>query len=587
MSEIDQRAYEGGGFLVEATDVSSCFAPEDFDKMEQSMAEAAEDFYQKHVYAHLESMERGELSQVPGMLDRAAEQGLLGLNIPATYEGLDLSTQLGLLVTEVLSKNISFSTTYGVHTGIGMLPILYYGTEEQKKRYLPRLIRAEYKGCYCLTEPGAGSDPASGTSRAVLKDDHYLLSGQKIWISNAGFADIFIVFAKVEEHGAVDDQLSAFIVEKSYGGIELQDEEEKMGLKGSSTRQAFFNNCPVPRGQLLGLRGQGFKIAVNILNIGRLKLAMSCIGGAKDALAHAIEHSKARKQFGAPLSTFGAIRQKIGEACLRIYASESAIYRCAGAIDQAIQLRKQSGRSSEEARIEAMEAFSIECALLKVHASEVLAYATDESVQIHGGMGYSEDAPIAGFYRNARITRIYEGTNEINRIFSVSMLLRRLEKGLLPFHSEDFEPDPSLPLQQELEICSALKQLLFRLIKVSKKQLTLRSEQELLMCISEVASSIYTTESALLRAAKLKLSNHTYHGLAESAAIYLLQRAQQRVRVAGEDIIHALSLDTKEYEELYAYLHHTTRLRSESTLQIQSQIAASAIEVGHYPFIFY
>ena len=551
------------------------------------MAQAAEDFYSKHVFVHLESMEQGNLSQLPQMLEAAAAQDLLGLNIPTEYGGLDLSAHLGLLVTEVLSKNISFSTTYGVHTGIGMLPILYYGTEAQKQKYLPALISAKSKTCYCLTEPGAGSDPAAGTTRAALKDGKYLLNGQKIWISNAGFADIFIVFAKIEENGSTDEHLSAFVVEKSYGGVELQEEEQKMGLKGSSTRQVFFNNCSLPQGQLLGERGHGFKIAVNTLNIGRLKLSASCIGSAKDALSYAVQHAKTRKQFNQHLTSFGAIRQKLAEMSLRIYASESAIYRCAATIDQSIQLRKQSGLPAEKARIEAMEAFSIECALLKIHASEALAYVTDESVQIHGGMGYSEDAPIATFYRNARVTRIYEGTNEINRIFSISMFLRRLDRGLLSLHTSPFEPDPKLPLQTELQICTQLKQLFALLIKTSKEKLPLKSEQELLIYASDIAVDIYTTESALLRAAKLTQATHPNHRLAQQCASYLLHSAQQRVQIAAEEMINAFPLETEERDQLYHSLQRLTHRGPKNTIQARAEIAEATIKAGRYPFTFY
>ena len=597
MSEVDENTYEGGGFLLEAADLSSCFVPEHFGELEQNMARASEDFYQKYVLSNLAAMEGGDLSLAPRLLDLAAQHGLLALNVPELYGGLNLSGRAALFIAETLGKNTSFSTTYGVHTGIGMLPILYYGNEAQKQKYLPRMVRAELKGCYCLTEPGAGSDPAAGQTRATTKGDHYLLNGQKIWISNAGFADVFIVFAKIDE----DDQLSAFIVEKGCGGLELQAEEKKMGIKASSTRQVFFVDCPVPSENLLGKRGQGFKIALNILNIGRLKLAVGCMGCAKDALSYAIAHARERKQFSQALSEFGAIRQKIAEMSQSIFVCESAIYRTAATIDQAIEKRRTGGQSIEQARMETMESFAVECALLKVHASETVGHVVDEAVQIFGGMGYSEEAPMATFYRDVRITRIYEGTNEINRMFSVGMLLRRAKKGLLPLEARVKAISEALlrpplprqdcegPLQKERQSCEQLKEL-FLLITgraADVLQSQIKEAQEILIYAADIAMDVYTTESALLRAARLSEEKHPHHHLSTLVAQNYLQEASQRIQFASEHIIGSLPLGAEEKNILHLAANRFTKRAPQDTIANKRQVAQAAIQKGRYPFTFY
>ena len=593
----DSKFYEGGGFLIAPSEPLSCSIPEQLDVSAKEMAQAAASFYDKYVAPKEDALEKGDLSHLPTLLDQAAAHGLLGVSVPEEYGGISLSTRDSLLITEALGKSSSFSTTYGVHTGIGVLPILYYGNETLRKKYLSKIVSAEYKPCYCLTEPEAGSDVASGCSRATLKGDTYLLNGQKIWISNAGFANMFIVFAKVEG----DDRLSAFVVEKSFGGIELQAEEHKLGLKGSSTRQVFFSNCPVPKENMLAEQGQGFKIAVNILNSGRLKLAAGAAGTAKCALAYAIQHAKGRKQFGQSLSSFGAVQQKIAQMLLGIYACESAVYRTGGAIDAAISRRKAEGLSPEEATLRSMEAYAIECALLKVYGSETLDYVVDEALQIYGGMGFSEEAPIARMYRDARVTRIYEGTNEINRMLAVGQLLRRAEKGLLPLLErakavgDSLLQVPSLPtgcegpLQQERQQCEKLKEVLLLVVGRAAQLLgkNISQAQELLLYAAEITIQIYVSESALLRAAHLQAKQLPRADLATLSAQICLYEATSHIQTAAEHIIDALPTNQEEKKMLAMGCRRLCKRTPFDSITAKRTLAVSAISREGYLFTNY
>ena len=403
------------------------FIPEEFSEEQRMMAEATQDFIKKEIDPNIERMDSMEEGFMPGLLNKAGELGLLGVAIPEAYGGLGMSFNTSMLIADVLGSAGSFSTAYGAHTGIGTLPILYYGTEEQKQKYLPKLASGEWKACYCLTEPDAGSDANSGKTKAVLSDDgsHYKITGQKMWISNAGFADIFLVFARIED----DKYLSAFIVEKSFGGITMNDEEKKLGIKGSSTRQVFFNDCEVPVENMLSERGNGFKIAVNILNIGRIKLGAGVIGGCKQMVSYSVNYANERKQFGVSISSFGAIQQKLATMATRIYATESACYRAGQDIKDRIDGLMEDGMCEADAKLKGVEQFAIECAMMKVHGSEVLDYCVDEGVQIYGGMGFSAkrrwNAPTAMLVS----ARIYEGTNEINRMLLVGMTIKRAMKG--------------------------------------------------------------------------------------------------------------------------------------------------------------
>ena len=464
------KSIQGGEFLIRETEAQDVFIPEQFSEEQKMMAQACQDFIDTEITPNIEeidSMKNPDL--VPSIFKKAGELGLLGVSVPEQYGGLGMSFNTSMLIADIIGAAGSFSTTYGAHTGIGTLPILYYGNEEQKQKYLPKLATGEWAACYCLTEPDAGSDANSGKTKATLSEDgkHYLINGQKMWISNAGFADIFIVFAKIED----DKNLTAFIVEKTFGGITMNEEEKKMGIKGSSTRQVFFNDCPVPVENMLSDRQNGFKIAVNILNIGRVKLGAGVLGGVRTVTSLAVKYSTERKQFGTSINSFGAVKRMLAEMAVRTYVSESLCYRAGQDIEDRMDALEAEGLSDADAKLKALEQFAIEAAIAKVHGSEVLDFVVDQGVQVYGGMGYSADAPMERAYRDARIARIYEGTNEINRMLMVGMLLKRAMKGEINL----FEPAmavaneltavPSFETVDTSELFAAEKEVLKKLKK--------------------------------------------------------------------------------------------------------------------------
>ena len=404
---------KGGEFLIKDQEAKDIFIPEDFSENQQMMASATKEFVEKELDSNREKFEKKDYKLTEDCMKKAGELGLLGISVPIEYGGMGMPFNTSVLICDQISgANGSFSTAFGAHTGIGTLPILLYGNDSQRKKYLPKLSSGEWIGCYCLTEPGAGSDANSGKTRAVLTEDekHYLITGQKMWISNAGFADVFIVFSRIED----DKNITGFILEKGMEGITLGEEEHKLGLNSSSTRQVFFNEVKVPTENMLGGRGNGFKIAMNALNVGRIKLSAAVLDACRRVIGLSINYSNERIQFGIPIAQFGASRHKLADMAVRTYAIESATYRAGNDIEKNIEKLQSEGVNHQQAYLKGVEEYAIECAIVKVRGSETIQFCSDEGIQIYGGMGYSTDTPMEAAYRDARIARIYEGTNAVS-----------------------------------------------------------------------------------------------------------------------------------------------------------------------------
>ncbi len=515
MSTTVTTKTKGGEFLIKETNAQDIFIPEQWNEEQLMMKQTCDDFIDQEITPILDRIDSQEEGLMPSLMEKAGALGLLGVSVPEALGGMGADFVTSMLTTEALGAGHSFAVALSAHTGIGTLPILYYGNEEQKKKYIPKLASGEWKACYCLTEPSSGSDANSGKTTAKLTADgkHYILNGQKMWITNGGFADVFTVFAKIDD----DKNLSAFIVEKSFGGISLNPEEHKMGIKGSSTRQVFFNDCKVPVENLLSDRENGFKIAVNILNIGRVKLAGAAIGGSKRISTSSIQYANERIQFERPISKYGAIRYKLAEQAVRIFASESATYRASQNIEDAIEALIAGGMEEGKAKLKGIEQFAVEAAILKVHGSETLDYVSDEGVQIYGGMGYSAEAPMDRAYRDSRINRIFEGTNEINRMLIVDMILKRAMKGELDLMGpaqkvaselvgipEFAEVDETLFAYEKKLVGNFKKAILLTAgAAVQKLMTSLSKEQEVIMNIADMAIETYVAESTLLRVEKM------------------------------------------------------------------------------------
>lgn len=592
------KSIQGGEFLVRETPAQDIFIPEQFNEEQKMMAQACQDFIDTEITPRIDeidSMKNPDL--VPSIFKKAGELGLLGIAVPEEYGGMGMSFNTSMLIADIIGAAGSFSTTYGAHTGIGTLPILYYGTEDQKQKYLPKLATGEWAACYCLTEPDAGSDANSGKTKATLSSDgkHYLITGQKMWISNAGFADLFIVFAKIED----DKNLTAFIVEKTFGGITMNAEEKKMGIKGSSTRQVFFNDCPVPVENMLSDRQNGFKIAVNILNIGRVKLGAGVLGGVRTVITHAIKYSTERKQFGVSINTFGAVKAKLAEMALRTYVSESLCYRAGQDIEDRINTFISEGMRESEAKLKGVEAFAIECAIAKIHGSEVLDYVVDQGVQVYGGMGYSAEAPMERAYRDARIARIYEGTNEINRMLMVGMLLKRAMKGEVNIFdpamavSKELTSVPSFETIDTSELFATEKEVLKKLKKVflmvgGKAALALQDkiedEQEVMMNLADVMIEIYASESAILRTEKLvSLRGEAACANQIAMAQVYLAEAVDKINAAAKEAIASFT-SGDEQKVMLMGLKRFTKADLVNTKELRRGIADYMIAQGKYPF---
>ena len=515
---IEKNVTRGGQFLVKETKCEDIFTPEDFTEEQLMMRDSVKEFVDKELWAHKDRFEKKDYAYTEETMRKAGELGLLGVAVPEAYGGLGMGFVSTMLVCDYISGATgSFSTAFGAHTGIGTMPITLYGSEEQKQKYVPKLASGEWFGAYCLTEPGAGSDANSGKTKAVLSEDgkYYTITGQKMWISNAGFCSVFIVFARIGD----DKNITGFIVENtSDNGISMGEEEHKLGIRASSTRQVFFNETKVPVENMLSERGNGFKIAMNALNVGRIKLAAACLDAQRRVISGAVQYANERIQFNTAIAQFGAVRSKLAEMATSCYAGESASYRAAKDIEDRIIAREAEGISHQEAELKGVEEYAIECSVLKVAVSEDVQNCADEGIQIFGGMGFSEDTPMESAWRDARIARIYEGTNEINRMLSVGMLIKKAMKGhvdLLGPASKvqeelmgipSFEtPDYSELFAEEKEMIGKLKKAFLMVAggAVQKYGPDLDAHQQLLMAASDILIEIYMAESTILRTEKM------------------------------------------------------------------------------------
>ncbi|MCB9048380.1 MAG: acyl-CoA dehydrogenase family protein [Lewinellaceae bacterium] len=567
---VKPMVLKGGEFLVKDATPEATFIPEEINEEQKMIADMVRDFLQSELLPNVGRIEKQEEGLTPGLLEKMGELGLLGTHMPEAYGGMELDTNTNTLICDVLGPAGAFTVPYAVQTGIGMLPLLYYGNEEQKQKYLTRLISGELKAAYCLTEPSSGSDALAAKTRADLSPDgrHYIINGQKMWISNAGFADMYIVFAQVD-----GDKFTGFIVERNSEGLTLGAEENKLGIKGSSTRQVFFENVKVPKENVLGEIGKGHLIAFNVLNVGRFKLCALCIGGAKQSITSAVRYANERVQFKQPIASFGAIQHKLAEQAIRVFAVESAMYRVSHLMQMKNKALMDEGVSFAEAKLQAAEEYAIECALLKVSGSEALDFVVDETVQVHGGMGYSEEGTAARVYRDARINRIYEGTNEINRLLSVDMLLRRGMKGALDIVGPAWEVQKELasmpgfsqvegPYGEERKAVKDFKKAVLMVAGAAAKmqmdgKLNLKNEQEVIMNVSDMLNDVLTAESLLLRVEKLadiqkKIDQEVYEGmlkvfLSDATARILKNGTDALASFAEGDLLRILLLGLKRF----------------------------------------
>jgi alkylation response protein AidB-like acyl-CoA dehydrogenase len=590
------KALKGGEFLIRETKASDIFTPDEWNEEMKMIEQTCHDFVASEVTPNLDRIDALEEGLMPSLLDKAGELGLLGISIAEEFGGLGMDFKASMLVAEATGHAHSFSVAYGAHTGIGTLPIYYYGTPEQKEKYIPKLVSGEWKASYCLTEPGSGSDANSGKTKAVLTDDgkHYLITGQKMWITNGGFADVFTVFAKIGD----DKNLSAFIVEKGAEGLSLGAEEKKMGIKGSSTRQVFFNNVKVPVENMLGERGQGFKIALNILNIGRIKLAAGVLGGCKETCSHSVKYANEREQFGRSISKYGAIKAKIAEQAIRIYGLETATYRISQNIDDAIIALKEGGMEHGEATLKGIEEFAAECAMMKVFGSEVLDFVVDEGVQIYGGMGYSMETPVERAYRDARINRIFEGTNEINRMLTVDMLLKRAMKGELDLMGPamkvvnelmdipEFNELGDEAFAQEKAYLANFKKsvLLVAGAAAQKLMMNLAKEQEILMNVADMAIQTYVAESLILRVEKLMASKGADEAALQADIVKVfVHSAAEKIGLAAREALQSFA-EGDELRMMLMGIKRFTKTQPFNAKDARRRIADALIAENKYCF---
>jgi len=592
MSTAFANPIQGGGFLIQTSTPENTFTPEDFNEEHLMIADMCKDFLNKEVIPNLIAIDQQQAGLMPSLLDKAGELGLLGAAFPEAYNGLGKDFVTATLVNECLGSGHSFAVAMAAHNGIGSLPILYFGTEAQKNKYIPKLATGAMKGAYALTEPGSGSDALGARTTATLSADgeHYILNGQKIWITNAGFADVFTVFAKID-----GEHFSAFIVERGTPGLSFGEEEHKMGIKGSSTRQVFFEQCSIPKENLLGEIGKGHIIAFNILNIGRLKLCAAANGGAKSAIKMSLDYAKTREQFKTSIAQFGAIKHKLGEMVIRLFASDSALYRTAQWIESKEQALKQEGKG-DTALLGAAEEYAIECAMLKVLGSECLDYVVDEGVQIHGGNGFSDEYNISRSYRDSRINRIFEGTNEINRLLILDMYLKRAMKGRINLLASamavqkelmsipDMSQD-STPFATEMKQVENFKKalLLCAGAAVQKLMTKLDKEQEILMYLADIAIDTFQAECVLLRTMKMHQNQHEMATIALAITKTFITDAADRIHHASKNAINSFA-EGDEQRMMLMGVKRFTKTDNYNTKTARRQIADMLLEKGHYWF---
>ena len=587
--------FKGGEWLVKASSPAEIFIPEDFDDEQFMIRDMCDKFLDKEVYPKLDQIDALEKGLMKSLVQKAGEQGLLSVSFPEEYGGLGKDFITSTIVNEYLGAGHSFSVAIAAHTGIGTLPILYFGTPEQKQKYLPKLISGEWVGAYGLTEPSSGSDALSAKSTAILSKDgkYYILNGQKCWITNGGFAQVYTVFAKVD-----GDKFTAFILERGMEGFTQGPEEHKMGIKGSSTVQLYFQDCKVPVENVLGEIGKGHKIAFNILNIGRLKLCAAAIGGARRALSDSVTYAKTREQFNQPISNFGAIKHKLAEMAIRIFVCESALYRTAKWIDEKEHELLDEGKMFNEALLGGAEEYAIECAMLKVYGSEVLDYVVDEGVQIHGGNGFSAEYNISRAYRDSRINRIYEGTNEINRLLTLDMTLKRAMNGRLDLMGPasavqkelmsipDFGNETDTPFAKEIKLIASLKKAILMTAgaAVQKLMANIENEQEVMMNLADMAIETFNAESTLLRVMKMieKNGEATCRYQLDIMQTYLYDAAD-RVNKSGKDAINAFA-EGDEQRMILMGLKRFTKAEPFNSKNARRRIADKMIGEGKYCF---
>jgi len=593
MHTTETKTVKGGEWLIKESNAGTTFTPEDFSEEQKMIRDMCSQYLKSEVIPLLDRIDNLEPGLMRSLVQKAGEQGMLAVSFPEEYGGLGKDFVTSTIINDYLGAGHSFSVAISAHTGIGTLPILYFGTEEQKQKYIPKLISGEWVGAYGLTEPNSGSDALGAKSTARLSDDgkYYLLNGQKCWITNGGFADIYTVFAKID-----GDKFTTFIVERGFEGFTQGPEEHKMGIKGSSTVQLYFQDCKVPVENVLGEIGKGHKIAFNILNIGRLKLCAATLGGAKYAITDSIQYAITREQFKTPIANFGAIKHKLAEMAIKVFAGESALYRTAKWIDDKEHELLESGKPFNEALLGGAEEYAIECAILKVYGSEALNYVVDEGVQIHGGNGFSAEYNISRAYRDSRINRIFEGTNEINRLLTVDMTLKRAMQGRLNIMAAamgvqqelmsipEFGNEDELPFAEEKKLVNNFKKtiLLTAGAAAQKLMMKLEKEQEVLMNIADMAMETFISESLLLRVIKLAEQNNDAVIYKDILGCYLYDAAD-RILKSGKDAINAFA-EGDEQRMILMGLRRFTKAQPFNSKDARRRIADAMIASNKYPW---